>query len=116
MGGLSFGALFLGIGIGLRDGALGDFAIVLGLAGVAAAVISLFLNLQIDRQRANDGKLEAVRYPSFAGFELEDGIYLLAPITWLGLLSPFFVAASIGAAAYSVWTFWTLLRHRPASG
>jgi phosphatidylglycerophosphate synthase len=117
-GGASYALLFLCIGVGLRDGALGGWAPGLGALGAAASAISLFLNLRIDRRRAElapgPGK-DAVGYPAFAGFELEDGIYLLAPVTWLGFLAPFFVAASVGAAAYCLWTSARLLRlGRPA--
>ena len=94
-GALSYGALFLCIGIGLRHGALGGWALALGLAGIVSAVVSMFVNLQIDKHQGGDG--DACGYPAFAGVELEDGIYLLAPITWLGFLTPFFIAAALGA-------------------
>lgn len=110
-GATSYSALFLGMGTGFRDSDLGWWAIVLGAVGAASAIISMFLNLDLDRQLENtDG--QAVGYPGFAGFELEDGIYLLAPLTWLGWLYPFFVAAGIGAAVYTAWTLWSLLRLR----
>jgi len=106
-GALSYGALFLCIGIGLRHGPLGGWALALGLAGIVSAVLSMFVNLQIDKHRDGDG--DAVGYPAFAGFELEDGIYLLAPITWLGFLTPFFAAAAVGATVYCLWSLWTLI-------
>ena len=106
---MSYGALFLGIGIGLRHGPLGGWALALGLAGVVSAVASMFVNLQIDKHQGGDGVRDAVGYPAFAGIELEDGIYLLAPITWLGLLTPFFTAAAVGAAVYCLWSLWTLI-------
>ena len=53
-------------------------------------------------------------YPGIGGFELEDGIYLIAPITWLGWLTPFFVAASIGASIYLFWTLGLVLKGRLA--
>ena len=108
-GALSYTALFLCVGLGLRGGALGGWAIALGLAGAASAGIALVLNLEIDRRRESNGGADAVGYPSFAGFELEDGIYLLAPITWLGWLTPFFVAAGIGAVVYCLWTLGVLM-------
>ncbi len=114
-GGLSYGALFACLGIGFSGGALGVWAIVLGLAGTASALISMFLNLRIDKRqggKAEDGA-DAVGYPGFAGFELEDGIYLLAPVTWFGYLTPFFVAAGVGAAIYCLWTLSTLLKLKP---
>ena len=109
-GGIRYAALFVGIGVGLAGGGLGVGARVLGGAGAAAALISLFLNLGIDRVQADREEGEAVGYPGFAGFELEDGIYLLGPLTWLGFLQPFFVAAGIGAALYCLWTLWRLVR------
>ena len=110
-GALSYTALFVGIGIGLAAGPLGGWTYALGAAGAGSAIISLFINLDIDKQRElTDG--EATGYPGFAGFELEDGIYLIAPITWLGWLSPFFVLCGIGAAVYCLWSAWSLMKLR----
>ena len=110
-GGISYAALFAGLGFGLAGGPLGVWALVLGLCGAAAALVSWGLNLDLDRQKEHD-EGAAVGYPALAGFELEDGIYLLAPVTWLGWLAPFFVAAGIGAVLYCLWTFGRVLRMR----
>ena len=108
-GGLSYGGLFLGIGIGVRESFLGEWAIILGLAAAGSAVISMFLNLHIDKQnQLKEGK--TVGYPRFAGFELEDGIYLIGPITWAGFLTPFFALSVAGAVIYTLWTLATVLR------
>ncbi len=115
VGGISYAALFAGIGVGLAGGPLGAWALVLGLSGVTAALVSLALNMDLSRQRKlAEGKAEskAVGYPGLAGFELEDGIYLLAPATWLGGLVPFFVAAGIGAMLYCLWTLGRVVRAR----
>ena len=116
-GGVSYAALFLGIGIGLAAGPLGPWALLLGLAGSASAVLSMGLNLGIDKAKAQEkggaaAVGDAIGYPGYAGFELEDGIYLLAPVTWLGFLTPFFVAAGIGATLYCLWSLWLLWRVR----
>ena len=116
-GALSYGALFLSMGIGLRHTefngwVLGDWALLLGIAGMLTAVLSMFINLNIDKVQGGDEYGDAVGYPGFAGFELEDGIYLIAPITWIGYLMPFFVAAGIGATVYLLWSFWSLWRLR----
>ena len=70
--------------------------------------------MRIDRHLDDDRGGHAVGYPYYAGFELEDGIYLIAPVTWLGLLTPFFLAAGVAAAIYFLWTLATLSRLRPA--
>lgn len=115
-GAISYGALFLCLGIGFYSSPLGNWAIVLGLSGTASAMISMFTNLSLDKhlELEDDADHDAVGYPGFAGFELEDGIYLIAPITWAGYLMPFFVAAGIGAVIYCLCTCWTLIRVRSA--
>lgn len=108
-GALSYALLFLGIGAGLSTGQLGAWAWLLGAGGAGAALLSLVANLAYDTRRApGDGQNED--YPRFGGFELEDGIYLIAPVTWIGWLMPFFVAAGIGALVYCLWTVLRLLR------
>ena len=112
-GALSYIALFAGIGVGLAGGALGGWALALGAMGATAAILSLFINLDIDKQmELTDGN--ATGYPGVAGFELEDGIYLIAPVTWLGWLTPFFVLCGIGAATYCLWSAWSLVKLRAA--
>lgn len=115
-GAVSYAALFLGIGIGLAAGPLGPWALLLALAGSASALLSMGLNMGIDKtlaeEKGSGGESDAIGYPGYAGFELEDGIYLLAPITWLGFLTPFFVFAGTGATAYCLWSIWHLWRTR----
>jgi archaetidylinositol phosphate synthase len=111
-GGASYAALFMCMGIGFRGSELGNWAIVLGLVGAISAVVSVFTGLGIDRLGSDDGTVEAVGYPGIAGFELEDGMYLLAPLTWAGYLYPFFIVAGIGAGVYCLWTCWSLVRLR----
>jgi len=114
-GATSYGALFFCIGVGLNQGPLGSWALVLGTAGAVSAILSMFLNLDIDKIQGGDESGDAVGYPGFAGFELEDGIYILGPITWAGWLLPFFVAAGIGASIYCLWTIFTQLKHAAAA-
>ncbi len=92
-------ALFTGMGVGLRGGSLGDAAPVLGLSAGLAIVVIFALRGAIIRRRGH----EAVAQPAVAGFELEDVLYLIAPLTWFGGLEPFLAAAGIGAPLYAVW-------------
>lgn len=107
-GALGYAALFLGMGFGFAEGVWGNWALALGGAGALAALVSAVLNVDLDRVSGLSGG-ESVGYPAYGGFELEDGIYLLAPITWLGWLTPLFVAAGIGAALYCLWTLTRLI-------
>jgi phosphatidylglycerophosphate synthase len=112
VGAFSYSALFICLGIRFYQTELGLWSIVLGALGATSATISLFTNLGLDKHLKLEEEQDAVGYPGFAGFELEDGIYLIAPITWAGYLMPFFVAAGIGATIYCLWTIFSLLRHR----
>ena len=92
-------ALFTAIGVGLRSGPLGIAAPLCGLAaGIAFVAIFSFRGAIIRRQ----GR-DAVAQPAVGGFEIEDVLYLIAPLTWLGGLGPFIVAAGIGAPLYALW-------------
>lgn len=93
---------FVGAGYGLRHGALGDWGPILGItAGVAvAAIMSVRLHIEIRNGR------DAVRQTVHRGFEVEDTLYVLAPITWFGLLQYFIVAAGIGAPAFLLYVLW----------
>ena len=59
-------------------GSLGAWTYVLGGARAVSAILAAFLNLDLDRPSGLSGA-ESVGYPAFGGFELEDGIYLIAP-------------------------------------
>ncbi len=110
-GSTSYAALFVALGIGFRDGLLGQWAIALGITAALAAVASMFTNLGIDKASDDiDHEAgDATGYPGLKGFELEDGIYLLGPITWIGYLEPFFIVAGVGASVYFLWTVWVLV-------
>ena len=112
-GGVSYTALFIGLGVGYQASDLGLWAIILAGGGALAAIISLLSNLGIDKRSQDLADGDSTGYPGFAGFELEDGIYLLAPVTWLGYLTPFFVAAGVGAITYCLWTIWTYVKLGP---
>jgi phosphatidylglycerophosphate synthase len=97
------------IGIGIAEGMPG-FGVA---AGVATATI-FTLRMMLERR----GGKAAIRQPNLLGFELEDLMYLLAPITWLGLLEPFLLLASVGAPLFALFVLWQcrqLLPVRPAS-
>jgi phosphatidylglycerophosphate synthase len=97
---------FVGAGFGLRFGELGHWGPVLGAAtGMAiAAIMSVRLYREI-----RDGR-DSVRQTVHNGFEIEDTLYLLGPIAWLGLLKYFLVASGIGAPFFLLYVIWESLR------
>ena len=101
-GGAVLVALFVGIGIGVRHGALGTWSIGLGVAAGLATAVIFVLRMELERRA---GKT-VTRQPNLLGFEVEDAMYLVGPITWLGLLQPFLVLAGIGAPLFMLLVLW----------
>jgi phosphatidylglycerophosphate synthase len=99
-------ALFAGMGVGFRHGALGGWAVVAGLTAGVAFVTIFLLRSELARR---DPKA-ATTQPAAGGFEIEDILYVIAPLTWIGLLQPFVVATALGAPVFALWTahqLWT---------
>jgi phosphatidylglycerophosphate synthase len=102
-------ALFAAMGFGFRHGALGGWAILAGLtAGVAFVTIFLLRSELARRDRA-----AALAQPAAGGFEIEDILYAIAPLTWAGALLPFLLAAAVGAPLFALWTAWQLWASAP---
>lgn len=99
--------VFLGIGFGLRGGPLGRWAVAAGASAGVALLVIFNARSALARRRS---AAEAFHQPSFAGFEAEDILYLIAPLTWLGGLPEFLVAAAIGAPLFAAWSGWLLWR------
>lgn len=99
---VSYSGMFIGAGIGLRGGALGDWSVVLGaLAGLSVATI-VGVRMAVEYRR---GK-QATRQGNLLGFEPEDTLYLVGPVTWLGAMPAFVAAAGIGAPVFLLWVLW----------
>lgn len=99
---MTYAAMFVGAGIGLRYGALGDWAVALGVIAGASVAAIMSARLKIEA----DFGTQAVRQGNVLGFEPEDALYLVGPVTWLGLMPSFLTAAGIGAPAFLAWVLW----------
>lgn len=105
---LSYSALFLALGIGVRDGLIGPWSIGLGFLSAPIILATTLLALKLSDDAGGGGD----DYPIFAGFELEDGIYLIGPIVWLGWIEPFFLFGSAGVVLFGMWTGFRYMRGR----
>lgn len=108
-GAMTYIGLFLGIGVGLSGSSLAGWAVPLGVAAGVSISAIFVLRFEMERQQ---GK-EITKQPGFAGFEIEDIMYLVGPITWLNGLQPFLIAAGIGAPLFALWVLWQYW-HRPS--
>lgn len=104
---------FVGAGIGLRDGVLGEWAILCGLAGAAGVVAAENLAEKIDQIKKDTGEKA---YPGVAGFDFDDVLYLFGPVVWLDWHMPLVVGAAIGAPAFALLTLWRLRVERREAG
>lgn len=94
--------LFVGIGYGLMNSKLGSWALLMGtVSGVCVAYI-FHLRTQMEQQIGTD----ATHQPNFAGFDMEDILYLFPIVTLLNGLVPLLITATIGAPIFAVWFFW----------
>ena len=100
--------LFIGVGIGLSAGWMGGWALVLGFAAGLCNPFILFLRKGTERRHG----AKSVAHPKYAGVEIEDIIYLIGPITWLGGLEYFFLAYGFGSFGYFAWTVWEAVKSR----
>ena len=97
--------LFVSIGIGLTDSWLGYAAWIMGIvAGVSVA--GLFALFQFLEGRMGQKQADL---PRFAGFEVEDVMYLIGPAIWGGGLIPILILATAGAPLFGLWV---LIRYR----
>ena len=104
----SYLSMFVGAGIGYRDGALGDWSILLGVAAGFSVVMIFTVRIWVEDTA---GK-QRVRQSNIAGFEVEDILYLVGPVTWLGGMLPFVAAAGIGTPIFLAWAAWRARRAR----
>jgi len=104
---------FVAIGFGLRHSELGGGAIVLGLLSGLSLFLAGYWSEALE-QRQN---LTVKAYSGAFGFDLEDLLYLLAPLAWLDWLLPVLIGASIGATLMALltgWRLWRLIRRQRA--
>ena len=106
VGSLNYTILFSAIGVGIYQWNGSEIALWIGLAAGLSNPIIVALRLLMERRFGS----EAVEHPSGGGFELEDFIYLIGPVTWLGGLEYFFWLYATGTIGYLLWTVLTFLR------
>jgi len=82
---------FLGAGVGLRHGWLGNFAAPLGLLTSGSVLLCIWYAEMFERHSGPGVKA----WTGHQRFHPDDALFLLAPLTWLGWLAPILIASSI---------------------
>ncbi len=106
--GVNHFALFTGLGVGLCEAILGRWAVPMGLGAGLAGAFTVYLRVLNERRL---GRM-ALSQPGWGGFEIEDVMYLVGPVTWLGELVFFLTAASVGTPLFLIWQAWDIRRAR----
>ncbi|MDA0652970.1 MAG: CDP-alcohol phosphatidyltransferase family protein [Proteobacteria bacterium] len=109
--GLSNGVVFMGIGIGLADSALGLWALALGLVTGGAAIAGELLLMRMDTL----GLQNTAQLGGWWGFDPDDGMFLVPVAVALGVALELLIVASVGAVIAAL-VFLILLWRRSGSG
>ena len=97
---------FFAIGVGLRHSVLGNSAILFGAVAGASIFLCEHWSKALELRRGTPAKA----YSGAFGFDLDDLLYLFAPLAWLGWLMPIVVGAAIGGTLVALLTAWRLHR------
>jgi archaetidylinositol phosphate synthase len=96
-------AMFLAIGIGLRDGALGHWAIAIGFL----CSVSMFLCLTWSEEIEAELEPGAVVLAGAGGFDPDDLFYLIGPFAWADVLDYVLAGGTVilppAAIAIGIW-------------
>jgi archaetidylinositol phosphate synthase len=90
--------LFVAGGIGVRHGWLGVWAMPLGLLATVSMLVCWVAGEAYQQLEGSGAKAYAGRW----GFDIDDGLYLIAPLIWFGLMSFVVVGAAIATSIMAV--------------
>ena len=97
---------FIGIGLGTGNEITGGWGPWLGLVTAIAITIIFSVRMRVELVHGT----EVVEQTPRAGFEIEDILYLVGPVAWLGWLDGFILAAGIGTPVFLIWVLWDAWR------
>ena len=97
---------FAAAGFGLRGSFLGGWAIPLGLVAAGGLLLS---NRWSELLEVRTGRMQRA-YSGRWGFDLDDLLYLLGPLAWLGWLAPVLIGAAVGTSGFALATLIRLRR------
>jgi len=101
--------IFVGLGLGLRDGTMfGPWAVALGLVAGAGVATILWLVLKIEKAEG----ARAAELGGAAGFDPDDAMIAVPITVWLGYSEQLLLAAAVGAPAFAVFFYGLFLFKR----
>ena len=109
---ISNAMIFVGIGVGLRDGPLGWWTALFGLMAGLAVMAILALVVRAEGQEGE----RAAELPSVAGFDPDDGMLVVPIVIWLGLSLPLLYVAAAVTPLFALFFAWKHRRFLRAPG
>ena len=106
--GLSNGAVFVGIGVGLVGSILGAWSILLGVLAGVAAVVGEMLLMRLETL----GHISAAKIGGYWGFDPDDGMFAVPLAVAFGLDLPLLFAACVGASLVMLFFVTKLVRQQ----
>ena len=103
--------VFVGLGIGLRSGTFGDWAVPMGILAAVAVAVIFWLVAMLEKRRG----IPAGGLSAFAGFDPDDALLVVPLALWSGFAEALLVAAGIGAPAFAIFVY-VKFRHGLAVG
>ncbi len=100
-------AIFLGIGIGLTDSALGHWGWKMGVLSGSSIAATFWIVFRLHESGSTPS--EAFNAPD--GFDFDDALFLVCLFAWFDGLLPLLVLASVCAPSFLVfagWQYYTL--------
>ncbi len=104
------GLFFFAIGVGLREGDFGLWAVVLGTVASITVVWASVLSEELEDTSEPGTKA----YAGILGFDFDDILYLFAPAAWVGLFPYLLIGSAIGGPVFAALT-WVRLRKQKAT-
>jgi phosphatidylglycerophosphate synthase len=104
--------ILIGLGIGLRNGVYGVWAIPMGMVAGTSVATMFWLIMRMETVAGE----RAAEMGAFAGFDPDDAMLIIPITVWLGGSTPLLLAAAVGAPAFMVFFLWFLRRRAKKAG
>lgn len=91
--------VFVGLGIGLRESALGNWSIPMGIAAGAAISVILWAVMTVEARQGN----RAAELKGGAGFDPDDAMLAVPVFIWFGFMEELLIAAAIGTPGFALY-------------
>jgi len=103
--------ILIGLGIGLRDSGLGDWAIPYGLAAGLSVAAILWMVIQLESL----GGQRSAELPSYSGFDLDDLVLLIPIGIWIGWSEAILITGALVAPLVALIFVVMLFRGKRAA-